>query len=179
MKKLLVVVDYQNDFVCGALANPAAAALESGIAAAVAAQLEQGGYVLFTRDTHAEDYADTREGRSLPVAHCIRGTDGWHLYGALAPYEDGVRDRVAFVDKPTFGSAALPAEAEALCGGEPDVIDVCGVVTDVCVLSNSIMLHTAFLHADIRVLSALCAAGTPEGHTRALTLLRGMGYTVV
>ena len=64
-------------------------------------------------------------------------------------------------------------------GGEPDVIDVCGVVTDVCVLSNSIMLHTAFLHADIRVLSALCAAGTPEGHTRALTLLRGMGYTVV
>ena len=117
MRELLVVIDYQNDFVTGALGNPAAAALEQGIAARVAAQLERGGRVLFTRDTHGTDYLNTREGRFLPVAHCIKGSQGWGLYGSLSQYETGVRDGVSIVDKPTFGCAALPAEAEALCGG--------------------------------------------------------------
>ena len=122
MRELLVVIDYQNDFVTGALGNPAAAALEPGIAARVAAQLERGGRVLFTRDTHGTDYLNTREGRFLPVAHCIKGSQGWGLYGSLSQYETGVRDGVSIVDKPTFGCAALPAEAEALCGGAPDSI---------------------------------------------------------
>lgn len=110
MRELLVVIDYQNDFVTGALGNPAAAALEPGIAARVAAQLERGGRVLFTRDTHGTDYLNTREGRFLPVAHCIKGSQGWGLYGALSQYETGVRDGVSIVDKPTFGCAALPAD---------------------------------------------------------------------
>ena len=76
MRELLVVIDYQNDFVTGALGNPAAAALEPGIAARVAAQLGRGGRVLFTRDTHGTDYLNTREGRFLPVAHCIKGSQG-------------------------------------------------------------------------------------------------------
>ena len=123
MRELLVVIDYQNDFVTGALGNPAAAALEPGIAARVAAQLERGGRVLFTRDTHGTDYLNTREGRFLPVAHCIKGSQGWGLYGSLSQYETGVRDGVSIVDKPTFGCAALPAEAEALCGGAADSVD--------------------------------------------------------
>ena len=94
MRELLVVIDYQNDFVTGALGNPAAAALEPGIAARVAAQLERGGRVLFTRDTHGTDYLNTREGRFLPVAHCIKGSQGWGLYGSLSQYETGVRDGV-------------------------------------------------------------------------------------
>ena len=168
MRELLVVIDYQNDFVTGALGNPAAAALEPGIAARVAAQLERGGRVLFTRDTHGTDYLNTREGRFLPVAHCIKGSQGW-----------GVRDGVSIVDKPTFGCAALPAEAEALCGGAPDSIEICGVVTDICVVSNAVLLHSAFLNARVAVLKDLCAAATPEGHARALALLAGMGYEIV
>ena len=179
MRELLVVIDYQNDFVTGALGNPAAAALEPGIAARVAAQLERGGRVLFTRDTHGTDYLNTREGRFLPVAHCIKGSQGWGLYGSLSQYETGVRDGVSIVDKPTFGCAALPAEAEALCGGAPDSIEICGVVTDICVVSNAVLLHSAFLNARVAVLKDLCAAATPEGHARALALLAGMGYEIV
>lgn len=100
MRELLVVIDYQNDFVTGALGNPAAAALEPGIAARVAAQLERGGRVLFTRDTHGTDYLNTREGRFLPVAHCIKGSQGWGLYGSLSQYETGVRDGVSIVTSP-------------------------------------------------------------------------------
>ena len=87
MRELLVVIAYQNDFVTGALGNPAAAALEPGIAARVAAQLERGGRVLFTRDTHGTDYLNTREGRFLPVAHCIKGSQGWGLYGFVMSYK--------------------------------------------------------------------------------------------
>lgn len=179
MKELLVVIDYQVDFVTGALGNPAAAALEEGIAARVSQQLEKGGCVLFTRDTHGADYLQTREGRFLPVPHCIKGSEGWALYGALAQYETGVRDHVMIVDKPTFGCAALPAQAAALCGGAPDSIEICGVVTDICVVSNAILLHSAFLNARVAVRKDLCAAATPEGHARALALLAGMGYEIV
>ena len=111
-----MVVDYQNDFVTGALANPAAQALEQGIVQKVQAVLAVGGRVLFTRDTHGEDYLSTREGRFLPVPHCVRGTQGWQLYGALHAYEQAApQEGVAFLDKPTFGAEGLPAAVKALC----------------------------------------------------------------
>lgn len=179
MKNVLIVIDYQNDFVSGALANPAAAALEDGIAAAVERQLVAGGEVIFTRDTHDDDYLTTREGKFLPVSHCIKGTQGWSLYGKLAQYEQDTRSNVTFVDKPTFGSAALPAVVEAVCGRNPNRIDLCGVVSDICVVSNAIVLHTNFLDTKIRVHKNLCAAMTNEGHERAMALLAGMGYEIV
>lgn len=178
MKDLLIVIDYQNDFVSGALKNDAAAALEAGIAARVEAQLERGGFVLFTRDTHPASYSKTREGRFLPVPHCIRGSEGWALYGSLRQYAEGVRDNVSIVDKPAFGCAALPAEAAALCGGEPDSIEICGVVTDICVISNAILVHSAFLNTPVTILKDLCAGSTPEAHERALAVLAGMGYAL-
>ncbi|MEG1153768.1 MAG: isochorismatase family cysteine hydrolase [Ruthenibacterium sp.] len=179
MKNILIVIDYQNDFVTGSLGNPAAAALEDGIAEKVQQHLEKGGAVLFTRDTHTEDYLTTREGKFLPVSHCIKGTDGWGLYGKLARYESNTRDNVAIINKPTFGCAALPAEVEALCGGEPSSIEICGVVTDICVISNAVLLHSAFLNAKISIHQALCAAATEEGHKRAIAVLAGMGYHIV
>lgn len=178
MKKLLVVVDYQNDFVTGALASEAAARLEGAIADKVQRHLAEGGAVLFTRDTHQEDYEESREGKFLPVPHCIQGTDGWHLYGALRKYEEEVRDRVGFVDKPTFGSAALPGAVLTLCGGEPESIEMCGVVTNICVISNAVILHSWFLNAPVTVHGSLCAAASQEDHDRALDVLRGMGYGV-
>ncbi|WP_418667623.1 cysteine hydrolase family protein [Allofournierella sp.] len=176
MANLLVVVDYQNDFVSGALDFEQARALEGPIAARVDQALAAGWRVIFTRDTHGPDYLETREGRFLPVPHCLKGSAGWHLYGSLAAYESAADPRVAFVDKPTFGSAELAGAAEALCGGEPPVIQLCGVVTSICVVSNAILLHSRFLSSEIAVLQNLCAAADPADHQNALRLLAGMGY---
>ena len=176
MANLLVVVDYQNDFVSGARGFGAAQALEGPIAARVEQALAGDWRVIFTRDTHGPDYLNTREGRFLPVPHCLRGSGGCHLYGSLAAYEASSDPRVAFVDKPTFGSAGLASAAEALCGGEPGRIELCGVVTNICVVSNAILLHSRFLNSEIAVLQNLCAAADPADHENALRLLAGMGY---
>ena len=176
MANLLVVVDYQNDFVSGALGFGAAQALEGPIAARVEQALAGDWRVIFTRDTHGPDYLNTREGRFLPVPHCLRGSGGWHLYGSLAAYEASSDPRVAFVDKPTFGSAGLASAAEALCGGEPGRLELCGVGTNICGVSNAILLHSRFLNSEIAVLQNLCAAADPADHENALRLLAGMGY---
>ncbi len=179
MKKLLVVVDYQTDFVTGALANPLAQPLEPAIAARVSQHLAEGGAVIFTLDTHPDAYGETREGQFLPVAHCVRGTEGWQLHGALRTYMDGIHDNVMLVEKGAFGSASLPGAAMTLCGGTPQQIDICGVVTDICVISNAIMLHSAFLETPVNILADLCAAMSQEQHENALNILRGMGYGIV
>lgn len=179
MSKLLVVVDYQNDFVNGALGFEQAAALEDPILNRVQAALNDGWKVIFTRDTHSEDYLNTREGQFLPVPHCIENTSGWHLYGKLAQYESESCPNVMFVNKPTFGSEELPHAACTLCGGEPEAIELCGVVTNICVVSNAILLHSAFLSSSVSILKDLCAAPNPEDHESTLRLLSGMGYGIV
>lgn len=176
---VLIVVDYQTDFVTGSLGNPAAAALERGIAEKVEQTLRQGGCVVFTRDTHDAQYLDTREGKFLSVPHCIEGMPGWHLHGSLARYEQADDPCVLLVNKPTFGCDALPGRVQTLCGGAPARIELCGVVTDICVISNAILLHSHFLNAEICVHEALCAAATPESHRRALAVLAGMGYQLL
>ena len=178
MSKLLIVVDYQNDFVAGALGFEAARALEDPIADMVKQVLAEGGRVLFTRDTHQPDYLNTREGKFLPVPHCIKGTDGWHLYGRLAVYESITLPGITILDKPTFGSAQIAPASRTLCGGDPEEILICGVVTNICVVSNAIVLHTNFLNSRITVLQDLCAAPDPADHQNALRLLAGMGYHI-
>lgn len=175
MKKLLVVVDYQNDFVCGALDFPGAERYEKPILAAIEKTLAAGGHVLFTRDTHPEDYLKTREGRHLPVPHCVAGTEGHSLYGGLRIYQDAPPAGVAVLDKPTFGSPDIGPEAQALCGGAPDEITLCGLVADICVLANAILLHSWFPRAAIRVPQDLTGSGNAQNAAAALRLLRGMG----
>lgn len=179
MNNILIVVDYQKDFVSGALGFEAAQALETGIAQRVETALAQGWKVLFTRDTHQPDYLESREGRYLPVPHCLQGSEGWQLEGILHRYETAPVDGVAFVDKPTFGSAGLPQAVQDLCGGEPGEIQLCGVVTNICVVSNAILLHSFFLNSEISIVSSLCAAPNPQDHQRALDLLAGMGYKIL
>ncbi|MFV0412030.1 MAG: cysteine hydrolase family protein [Oscillospiraceae bacterium] len=179
MKKLLVVVDYQQDFVDGALGFAGAEQLEKPLYQAAEQVLAEGGYVVFTRDTHEADYLHTREGIHLPVEHCIKGTPGHRLYGALHGFETAPRPRTLLLDKPTFGSPTLARQAEELCGGAPDVVEVCGVVTDICVLANAILLHTAFPLANVRVLKGLCGSGNGANAAKALDLLAGMGIAVV
>lgn len=177
MNKLLVVVDYQKDFVSGALGFAGAQALEQPILLRVRKTLDEGGKVLFTRDTHTADYLSTREGKFLPVPHCIEGTPGWHLEGELAAYEGGVPG-TALLDKPTFGAANIADAVRGLCGGEPDEIELCGVVTSICVVSNAVLLHSSFLNARITLLASLSAAPDPADQAAAERLLRGMGYGI-
>ena len=178
MKKLLIVVDYQNDFVDGALGFPEAAALENGIAEKVTEHLAKGGVVLFTRDTHSEDYMQTREGAFLPVPHCIEGTKGHALYGKLAKYEEMQNTSVALLNKVTFGAIALPEKIKELCGGVPAEIEMCGVVTNICVLSNAVLVMAAFENTPVAVHANLCAA-LGDGHETALKVMQGLGVELL
>ena len=179
MRKVLIVVDYQNDFVSGPLGFEQARALEKPIADRVEKALADGWKVIFTRDTHDSDYLDSREGRFLPVPHCIKGSYGWNLYGSLYQYQKTVNEQVTFVDKPTFGSMELPGIVSRFVGPEPEVIELCGVVTNICVVSNAILLHSAFLESEIAINQALCASPDPADHQKTLDLLGGMGYKLV
>ena len=127
MKKVLVVVDYQNDFVDGALGFDRAKALENGIIRQVESVLSDGGCVFFTLDTHTENYLTTREGKNLPILHCIKNTPGHKLYGGLDKFMG--RNGVRMVEKSCFGSFAL-AEMIKSAVGIPDSIQLCGVVTN-------------------------------------------------
>ena len=179
MKKLLVVVDYQTDFVTGALANPLAEPLEAGIAARVTQHLAEGGAVIFTLDTHPDVYEETREGRFLPVPHCIRGTEGWQLHGALRTYMQGTHDGVMLVEKGAFGAASLPGAAMTMCGGTPQEIEICGVVTDICVISNALLLKAYLPEVKITVDASCCAGVTPESHQRALEAMKACQVEIV
>lgn len=179
MKKLLVVVDYQNDFVDGTLGFAGAELLEPGIAKRVEQTLAESGYVLFTRDSHEEDYLQTREGQYLPVPHCYKGTTGHQLYGSLHTYEENPQTDVAILDKPTFGSPEIGEVAFALCNGTPDVIELCGLVTDICVISNAILLHSFFPTTTIQVNRNLCGSGNPQNSANAFQILEGLGIQIV
>lgn len=178
MKKLLVVIDYQNDFVNGTLGFDDAEKLEPAIYEAVQQTLAEGDYVLFTRDTHPEEYLETREGKHLPVPHCIAGTNGHALFGRLHSFEETPQPHTMLLDKFTFGSPDIGQRAIELCNGAPDIVEVCGVVTDICVISNTLALHAWLPQAQIRVLGSLCGSGNKEAAQKAIDLLGGMGIEV-
>lgn len=165
MAKILVVVDMQNDFIDGALGTAEAVA----IVPAVKKKIEEfDGKVLFTRDTHYENYMDTQEGRNLPVPHCIKDTEGWQIRSEL----EALRTTEA-IDKPTFGSATLGEilkqenDKEAI-----ESITVIGLCTDICVISN-VMLIKAFLPEVPIIVDAACCAGVSvETHRNALEAMK-------
>jgi len=161
MKKALIVVDMQNDFIDGALGTKEAVA----IVPAVCEKIKSfDGTVIFTRDTHEENYLETQEGKNLPVKHCIRGTEGWQITSAL-PVGDSL-----VVDKPSFGSTELPNAVARL--GELDEIELCGLCTDICVISNAMILKAAFPEVQMVVDHACCAGVTPESHNNALKAMK-------
>ena len=158
MKKLLIVVDYQVDFVNGALGFPGADALLPKLEARIAAARNGGEDVIFTFDTHEQTYLQTSEGRHLPVPHCVRGTDGHKLFG-LKPEPS---DRLIY--KPCFGSAEL---FDLLRASDYTHIELCGLVTDICVVSNAILAKTACPEAEITVDASLCDSFDKSKHEAA------------
>ncbi|MBE6672300.1 MAG: cysteine hydrolase [Ruminococcaceae bacterium] len=161
MKNILIVVDMQNDFIDGALGTAEAVSIVENVKRKI-----EGfdGEVWYTRDTHPNSYMETREGKHLPVPHCIEGTMGWQITTALS----GLRcDRI--IDKPTFGSTELQ---KLLTKESPEKITLVGLCTDICVISNAMLLKAALPEADIAVDAACCAGVTPESHARALDAMR-------
>ncbi len=178
MKRALVVVDYQNDFVDGSLGFLQSENIAVNIYNLVAEAVSHKDFIVFTKDTHYENYPDTREGKFLPVKHCIKGTPGHRLYGKLADFEDVVSPNAVILEKETFGSDKLTAVIEEAFNGEPDVIEFCGVVTNICVLSNVILCMTHFKNAKIIVHEdATASTGNMQSHT--LAVLKGLGVEIV
>lgn len=171
----LIVVDMQNDFVTGSLGTKEAEAIVPAAVRRIEKALEQGEEVLFTRDTHGEDYLTTQEGKKLPVPHCIRGTEGWEIVPQLAEYTAGRTP----IDKPAFGSqylgAILKARDEDLKKqGKPGVerVTLIGLCTDICVISNALLIKAFLPEAEVAVDAACCAGVTTESHKNALEAMK-------
>ena len=165
MQNILVVVDMQNDFIDGALGTREAVAIVPKVKEKI--QNFQGR-VIFTRDTHGENYMDTQEGKKLPVPHCIKGTDGWQISSELASL-----CREAPVDKVTFGSSRLGSMLLEADQEEPvGQITFIGLCTDICVISNALLAKAFLPEAEILVDAACCAGVTPESHHNALEAMK-------
>ena len=165
MQEYLIVVDMQKDFIDGALGTAEAVAIVPRVAEKIRSF---PGKVLFTRDTHEEDYLSTQEGRLLPVPHCIRGTEGWQLDKALQPLCTD-----APIDKPVFGSVELGERLREANKDEPvSRITLIGLCTDICVISNAMICRAFLPVAEIVVDAACCAGVTPESHATALAAMK-------
>ena len=168
--KLLVVVDMQADFIDGALGTPEAAAILPNVRARVARARAQGEAVAFTRDTHRADYLSTQEGKRLPVPHCIEGEPGWQIAEGLREEGD------ACFDKPCFGSVPLAQYAAEQKFAEAELIGVC---TDICVISNALLLKAFCPEMRVSVRADCCAGVTPAAHATALAAMRACQIDIV
>lgn len=171
--KALVVVDYQNDFVDGALGFDGADLLEPIIVEKITQTRKSGGRIIFTLDTHTENYLATSEGRKLPVEHCIKGTRGHELFGAV---KQQVQADDIVIEKPSFGSLRL---VEILREGEFDAVEFCGLVTDICVVSNVMIAKAALPESRVIVDSKAVASFDEEKHKAALEVMKSVQVDVV
>lgn len=183
--RILVVVDMQNDFVTGPLGSDEAIAARGNIVKLIK-ELGNTDFIIFTRDTHsAYDYFDSQEGRKLPVAHCIKNTEGWRVCDELIRAAGPHAPYIEFFDKPNFGSIELAYEIEELIEEEWDsnkgniTIELCGVCTDICVVSNALILKAFLPEETIMVHKTCCAGTTPENHEAALKTMASCQIEVV
>ena len=174
MKKILVVVDIQKDFVDGALGSKEAVAIVDS-----ACNKIRGfeGDIYVTLDTHGEDYMNTQEGKRLPVPHCIKGTDGWKLNKEIEKALEGKAYTV--IEKPTFGSEKLARLIAEKYNGEKLSVELIGICTDICVISNALTIRAHNTECDITVDSSCCAGVTPEAHEAALTVMKSCLINVI
>lgn len=163
--KLLVVVDMQKDFIDGALGTKEAQAIVPAVVKKVTDAKASGTEIIFTLDTHSEDYMNTQEGKNLPVIHCVKNTDGWKLADELAPLSDGCK----ILEKPTFGSTQL---AHIISSGNYEEMEFVGLCTDICVISNVMIAKASAPEVPIKVDASCCAGVTPESHENALNAMK-------
>ena len=166
--KFLIVVDMQVDFITGSLGSNLATAIVPNVVEKVK---NFDGKVIFTRDTHFEDYMQTQEGKKLPVPHCIKDTEGWQICEELQSYVETV------IDKVTFGSVELPQLLKEF-GETIEEIELCGLCTDICVISNAMILKAAFPEVPVVVDASCCAGVTMESHNNALKAMQAVQIEV-
>ncbi len=166
MRKILVVVDMQNDFIDGALGTAEAVAIVDNVKARI--REYDPADVFVTMDTHAPDYLETQEGRNLPVKHCIKGTEGWQIRSDIA----ALLPDWHIYEKPTFGSVALAEDIAEIASKEDIEIEVLGLCTDICVVSNALMLKAYMPEVQISIDPSCCAGVTPESHEAALKTMQ-------
>ena len=172
MKNLLIVIDYQNDFVDGALGFPKAKTIEQNIVNKIKEYEANGDEVIFTLDTHYENYMNTKEGENLPVPHCIKGTKGHELYGKIKELAKGH----LLIEKETFGSKEL---AKYLENKEYNKIELIGVVTNICVISNAVVVKTMLPNTDIVVDASCSSSFDEEMENKSLDILRNLHIRVI
>jgi len=166
MMKILLVVDVQNDFVTGSLGTAEAQAIIPAVKEKIKQRREASSPVIFTRDTHGEDYLDTPEGKKLPVPHCIYGTKGWELV-------DGLSEDDCILDKKTFGMADIYNKiTDHIDGAEIESIEIIGLCTDICVITNALIIKTSAPDVPVIVDPAACAGVTPATHEAALKVMQ-------
>ena len=172
MQNVLVVVDMQNDFIDGVLGTKEAVAIVPNVLEKIK---NFDGEVLFTRDTHTYDYMDTQEGKNLPVPHCIKGTEGWQIRPELNELR-----KTPVIDKASFGSSILPEKLLMMNAMNPiESIIFIGLCTDICVVSNALLLKANFPECEISVDASCCAGVTPESHLNALSAMKMCQVAVI
>lgn len=166
MRKLLIVIDMQNDFIDAALGTPEAVGIVEAVKSKIRSYPVDNVYA--TMDTHEPSYLQTQEGQNLPVEHCIKGTDGWKIREDIAKLLEGAQ----IYEKPTFGSVELARDLQTLARKEDIELELVGLCTDICVISNALLLKAHMPEVKISVDASCCAGVTPEKHLAALETMR-------
>jgi len=166
VRKILVVIDMQNDFIDGSLGTKEAVGIVKKAAAEIRKYKPEN--IFATRDTHPADYLKTAEGKKLPVVHCVKGSKGWEINPEIARALKGAE----ITDKPTFGSVKLARKLKKISDQEKIDITVIGLCTDICVVSNALLFKAEMPEVPIHVMESCCAGVTPESHTAALSTMR-------
>ncbi len=166
MKKTLIVVDMQNDFIDGSLGTREAQAIVGKVKDKIKSYQENHGEIIFTRDTHTKDYLNTNEGKHLPVEHCIAGTEGWRIADGLE-----IADAV-YIDKPSFGYMDWKHY-------NLEEVEIVGLCTDICVVSNALIIKATYPEINVTVDASCCAGVTPETHKAALDTMKMCQVNVI
>ena len=166
MRKILIVIDMQNDFIDGALGTKEACAIVDAVKEKIRSY--PGTDIIATMDTHGGNYMETQEGKYLPVPHCIKGTEGWMIRREIAELLTDAR----IYEKPSFGSMQLAEDLKKLADEESLELELIGLCTDICVVSNALLLKAAMPEVTISVDASCCAGVTPEKHSAALETMR-------
>ena len=173
MRKILIVIDMQNDFIDAALGTKEAQAIVGAVMEKIRSYPAED--VIATMDTHGENYMQTQEGKYLPVPHCIRGSEGWQIRPEIAE----LLTDAGIYEKPTFGSTALAADLKALSEKEEIELELVGLCTDICVVSNALLLKACMPEVKITVDASCCAGVTPAKHLAALETMRSCQIQVI
>ena len=167
MKKILIVVDMQNDFIDGSLGTPEAVAIVDNVVDKI---ISFDGEIIVTQDTHFDNYLQSAEGRKLPVEHCIKDTHGWQVNDKIVKALSE-SDNIHYVEKLTFGSVDLPGLIKEIVVDDDFSIELVGLCTDICVVSNALLLKANYPEKSISVDSSCCAGVTPESHKMAINTM--------